>query len=439
LIESLIAPDAQQQNYAQLTKDIVVTDLQQNSLTQRLNTLSRKLSDYQLRKQKLTNLEQQQQALEQKAQAARSTYETLLKKAQELGISKNESRTNIRIIDPALPPTEPLNKKRLIILVFGVLLGVLSASITLLILKYRDRTPSGRNEDFKAVRNLQLLFPYPLLGTIPHSNRMNVFGHSVDKESDASITERKSSDLFLGEYYHAILSKILSLRSQQNLKSILITSAIANEGKSFTAANLAAIMAFTGQKVLLIDAHLNQPSQHLIWQAPNHIGLANLLEDNVLRLNEVQMSFSNTFLVNLDVLTSGKLGSNYIPQSSFDRVSADLRSITSRYDFVLIDAPPILPTSDRIIFALEKIVDGILLVANSEALNVEQINNVCEVLEQNKPEVIGVVINSVISKQELEKSFNDMKGNLYINKEKANISANSNCSSQKKSSYSTIT
>lgn len=139
-IAPFITPDIQQQNYAQFTKDVVATNLQQQGQQQKLNYLTQKLRSYQMRKQNLTNLEQQQQVLENKVQAARATYDTLLKKAQELEVSKNEARVNARIIDVAVPPKEPIGRKKLLILAFGTLLGIFLASLTPFVLNHGDRS-----------------------------------------------------------------------------------------------------------------------------------------------------------------------------------------------------------------------------------------------------------------------------------------------------------
>jgi polysaccharide biosynthesis transport protein len=147
-IAPFIAPDIQQQNYAQLTKDVVTANLQQQGQQQKSNNLIQKLRSYQMRKQSLTNLEQQQQVLENKVQAARATYDTLLKKAQEVEVSKNEARVNARIIDVAVSPREPVNRKKLLILAVGTLLGIFLASLTPLVLSHGDRR---RNQIFKGV------------------------------------------------------------------------------------------------------------------------------------------------------------------------------------------------------------------------------------------------------------------------------------------------
>jgi uncharacterized protein involved in exopolysaccharide biosynthesis len=145
-IAPFITPDIQQQNYAQLTKDVVTANLQQQGQQQKSNNLIQKLRSYQMRKQSLTNLEQQQQVLENKVQAARATYDTLLKKAQELEVSKNEARVNARIIDAAVSPKEPVSRKRWLILTVGTLLGIFLASLTPLVLSQSDR---HRNQIFK--------------------------------------------------------------------------------------------------------------------------------------------------------------------------------------------------------------------------------------------------------------------------------------------------
>jgi polysaccharide biosynthesis transport protein len=424
-IESLITPDAQQQNYAQLTKDVVTTDLQQKGLTKRLNTLSKKLDSYQLRKQKLTNLEQQQQVLEQKAQAARSTHETLLNKAQQLSVSENENRSNVRIIDPALVPTEPLNSKRLLLLVFATLLGIFSASITPFVLERISRSQSCRREFFKAVKKLERLLPYPLLEIVPHFNRMTVFDYNLNNlPSDTSTFKEDSSYFYLNDHFYTILSKIYSFRPQHNLKSILVTSAVNQEGKSFTASSLAALMAHLGHRVLLIDAHFQSPSQHLIWQVSNHSGLANLLEDKSIHLNESKTLLSPTSLANLDILTSGKLTDNPTPQPCFHQMHAALHSIETNYDYIVIDASPLLSTSDTA--SLRKIVDGILLVTEPEVLSIEYTNALRVVLEQNEQKVIGFIVNTVISKNKRTELLNNKENKLPETKKNIYISSNLN-------------
>ena len=199
-----------------------------------------------------------------------------------------------------------------------------------------------------------------------------------------SVLHHKS---LVAEQYRTIRTNIEFSSVQTHLRSILVTSSVPGEGKSFSAANLAAVFAQQEKKVLLVDADLRKPTIHETYQLENVQGLTNVLVGNASLGETVQ----KTLIDNLYVLTSGPTPPNPAELLSSKAMGELIQEMYSRYSLVIFDSPPLLAVTDGQILANQT--DGSVLVVLSGKTKMDTVQKARDALQQSKAKLLGALLN----------------------------------------------
>lgn len=207
-----------------------------------------------------------------------------------------------------------------------------------------------------------------------------------------------SSELVVEKYPKAIVSEnIKSLRTNlqftaidKNLKTVLVTSTNASEGKSFVSANLAISFAQAEKRVLLVDCDLRKGRVHRLFDVPNTDGLSNLLTDN---LDNLSHYIHNTAVNNLDIITCGTYPPNPSELLASKKNKRLLTSLRHRYDIIIFDGAPIGGLADSVI--LSSLVDETLIVVKDGSTSRNDLMAAKAELEKVEAKVAGVVFNMV--------------------------------------------
>jgi capsular exopolysaccharide synthesis family protein len=246
------------------------------------------------------------------------------------------------------------------------------------------------NRSIDNIEDAKLLLDIPILGTVPLMTEVenktigvgNQNSHLLDSSYKSSYAVTNSFEIIQTNLSFSLLGKKSPV--------ILVTSATQGEGKSFTAANLAKVMAARGMRVLLIDADMRRPSQHTIWQTFNIKGLSNVLINETSLENSILHPLPN---LDLDVVTAGTLPPN--PIALLDSHSMDdfVKKARDNYDFVIIDTPPLMYVADPLV--VSKFVDGILLVVRLGKVDSQEVVMSKSLLDQSKVPVLGMILNGI--------------------------------------------
>lgn len=193
----------------------------------------------------------------------------------------------------------------------------------------------------------------------------------------------------VSEAYRTIRTNIqFSQIAGKELKTILLTSATPNEGKSTTISNLGVVMAQAGNKVLLVDCDFRNPTQHKMF------GVANKGVTNCISLGgNITDYIIESGIAGLQLLPSGPVAPNpseILGSQAFIDMLANLKE---NYDYVLVDTPPIMPVTDACVVASR--VDGVILILESGAISPQIAKEATTRLKQAKAHILGAVLNKV--------------------------------------------
>ncbi|MBN3909813.1 MAG: polysaccharide biosynthesis tyrosine autokinase [Nostoc sp. NMS1] len=371
-----------------LIADITRAQAERVGLERQIGTLLRQQDAYIKRANNLPRLEQTQRELERKLQAAQTTYETLLKKRQEIDIAQNQKIPNARVISLALVPDKAEGPRKILFIVGGGAVGLFLGIIVAFSLDLIDRS-------VKTVKEAKEVLKYTVLGVIPTQSK-NPKTHSSIAGIDRAIPKIIGRDIPyfpLGNAYQILQVNLKFLCSDKPLKSVVITSSVGKEGKSDVSANLAVTMAQAGRRVLLVDADMRNPIQHHVWGLNNTVGLSNVIVGQVSLDAVVQ-----EVMPNLEVLTSGILPPNPVALLDSQRMATLISNFSRDYDLVIFDTPPLSGIADAAV--LSTLTDGILLVVRPGVVDLKSANAAKEFLNQSGQKVLGIVINGVNIKNE---------------------------------------
>ena len=295
---------------------------------------------------------------------------------------------NISIIDKAVLSKNISNNTTIrdsIIALFG---GIFISLIILFIKYYFDDT-------IKFDDDLEEKINMPILGKI-----------GIEKENKKNPNK---TELIVNKYPKSVVSEgIKSLRTNlqfssidKNVKSILITSSIPGEGKSFISANLATAFAQTGKNVLLVDCDMRKGRQHKIFNVSNARGYSNLLIDDF--KNNYSSYVKNTEVKNLYLLTCGTVPPNPSELLNSDRNKELFKFLTSKFDIVIFDGVPCNGLPDSAI--MSTLTDKTLIVSAENVTPKALLENTKKTILNVGSNVSGIILNKI-----------NMKNNKYYGK-----------------------
>jgi succinoglycan biosynthesis transport protein ExoP len=279
-----------------------------------------------------------------------------------------------QIVEPALLPSEPVSpdhlRNAILALVVGLLLGVGVAFL-------RERL----DDRLRGRLDLEAHVGAPVLAVVP---KVGTWRKRAETPL-VSLAEPRSTS---SEAYRTLRTSLLFAASQQGLKTILVTSPQAGDGKTATSANLAVVLAQAHKRVILLSADLRKPRLHKFFEVPNDVGLTSVLIGEAKPWEAVK----DVGLDYLKVVTSGPIPGNPAELLGSDAMGRLLEQFREVADFVVIDSAPALVVSDAL--AVAPFVDTALFVADAERTTRGAVTHGRSQLEQVSVNFIGAVLNN---------------------------------------------
>ena len=346
-----------------LTSQLTSLQPQLEETSNRMRDLTQKLNEFKRLEEELTIAREKQH----RADTALDTLRTLSGRDDYVRVRKQSDPS-----DPVLTFPSPV----LIFLCTFALTGLVGGLVVLReMLDQRVRSP----------QDLKLLPDTNLLGQVPHS------GEDPTGASVAERTVELAPTGLLAESYRQIRTAVLSKMDRRGYKTLVCVSAQPEAGTSTVVQNLAASLAFNGRNVLVIDANFRRPSQHIFMEGRNAVGLIDVLK-NKSAAEDAILEHPDTSLA---VLPTGRAIDSPPELLEGAAFRSLLGQLETRYDMILIDAPPALLTSDSQL--LSKHVDAIAVVVQADIDKWGMLARMLSRVDGQRADVLGVVLNGVKS------------------------------------------
>jgi capsular exopolysaccharide synthesis family protein len=193
----------------------------------------------------------------------------------------------------------------------------------------------------------------------------------------------------VSESLRSIRTNVLFRTGNQKTRTILVTSAVPREGKSFMSSNLSAVIAMAGSRVIIIDADLRRPSVHRLFEMSDAYGLSDILMGQ----KSIEECIQHSHIPGLDVISAGP-----IPQNPSELLGSPLmrqikEQLSGHYDVIVIDSPPATAVADPMI--LSPMSDGVILVVEANQTRKPVVMQAVTRLRQVQANILGGIVNKL--------------------------------------------
>ena len=304
----------------------------------------------------------------------RELYNALLQRYKEIGVAGGIGVNNVSIVDPAMAPERPSSPRLVVNLLLSLIAG---AALGFGLAFVREQIDDAVADPAEVEGALGL----PMLGAIPKSREGDLIVALADRKSDVS------------EAYVTVQTNLSFSTSHGVPRTLAVTSTRPGEGKSTTAYALASALARGGHKVVLVDGDMRSPSVHHLLHLHNERGLSNFLSGE----NDLASLFQKSGTPNLSVMSAGPPPPSAAELLSSDRLDAVLPALKNHFEYVIIDAPPVMGLADAPLLSAH--VEGVVFVLESHATKIMPARIAIGRLRSAHANIIGAVLTKFESKR----------------------------------------
>ena len=372
--------DELRQRFTESHPSVVAIDKQIARLQRYMNSNDKKI-------EVLPETQQAILRLARDVQVNTELYTTLLNNTQTLRVSKAGTVGNVRIIDYAVLPTEPIKPKKALIVAVSFILGLILGIVWVFV---RKSLHHGVEDPDSIEKQLNI----PVYATIPHSAQqekiaIKIKKHHNRRKNDSYILALENKDDLAIESLRSLRTTLhfAFLEAQNNI--IMITGPSPGIGKSFVSINLATVLADAGKKILLIDGDLRKGFINKSLGVSREQGLSELISNTI----TVDVAIHKIPMANFDFIATGSIPPNPSELLLHERFGIFLESISKQYDHVIIDSPPILAVTDASIIG--RMASATLMVIRAGQHPMRELEQSTKRLLQAGVDIKGIVFNDV--------------------------------------------
>ncbi|ELT9604831.1 polysaccharide biosynthesis tyrosine autokinase [Raoultella planticola] len=360
------------------------------ALMEKRKTLQDEKSKLNKRVSAMPETQQEILRLSRDVESGRAVYMQLLNRQQELNIAKSSAIGNVRIIDNAVTQPKPIKPKKILIVLIGIILGVMtSAGVVLLrvFLRRGIETPEQLEE-----LGINVYASIPIAETFSKSVvQKKGWSKKSAEEIQGFLAVDNPADLAI-EAIRGLRTSLHFAMMEARNNVLMISGASPNAGKTFVSSNLAAVISQTGKKVLFIDTDMRKGYTHKLFNENNTNGLSDILSGKV----EINRALKKVVSGDFDFISRGMAPPNPAELLMHRRFGELLNWASENYDIVVLDTPPILAVTDAAIIG--NYVGTTLLVARFELNTAKEIEVSVKRFEQAGVTVKGCILNGVVKK-----------------------------------------
>ncbi len=372
--QSLNSPEVKlnnQQLDVSLNKLIEIIKLEQRLVKERRDDLKKQIDKIEKNLIGIPEIQRKKVAFEREFKLTENLYNTYQQKRIEAILAKESTVSKIRVLDLSryedhqmVSPRKKYNYR--IAFAFSLFLPAL--------LIFLIKNLSDKIEDINEIKSKTNSI---ILGKIFHAEHTN--GLPVVNEKTSPISES----------FYKLYARLKYLNPEPGIKTILITSGASGDGKTFCTANLAASIALSGKKVILINLDLRKPKIHEIFNTKMSPGLTNFL----LGKSEKSEVIRSTDIENLDIISSGPIPPDPIKLINQNRIPELFSDLSGIYDYVIIDTPPVGIVADALLIGKHSDLQIFLIRAKFSRKSIYELLN--ELNESENFKNMAIVVNDI--------------------------------------------
>lgn len=373
-----------QQRQAELSAKYTNEHPAMQEINAQLSVVTKRIGDLEATLKQLPDLQRRYLQLYREVEVSQQLYTGLLNSYQQLRIAKAGEIGNVRIIDQAVAPIKPIAPKKLQILILSLFLGGFLGTLLALL---RNMLRSGIKNSGQIETELDL----PVYATVPRSSIQEGHFKLLKKKKFLPILAIKNSDDLAVESLRSMRTAIHFALGNAKNNIIMISGPAPEVGKSFISVNLATILAQSGKCVLLIDGDMRRGYLHQYFKdSNNNLGLSSYLNGQELATEKL---IQKSEVVNLDFMARGKSPSNPSELLGSEQFVRLMEELSSQYDHVIIDTPPVLAVTDSLIISQYTGVN--LVIARYAKTQMKELELTVNRFEQMGVKVNGILLNDV--------------------------------------------
>jgi len=356
--------------------------------------------------------ESDEERLARQVESNRTLADRLKDEFQKARMAEAVQAGQVAIVDFASLPYRPVARLRTLRLLLGLVLGLTFGAVAALL---RDSMNSRvrRRVDLEQEMRIPVLAVIPQIANAGEDRRTFrrlsarlVSRNGGDRREAGGPLHGTRAQAAMGfmspagsEAFRLLRSSLKWTQRDASAKTLLISSALSEEGKTTTSANLAVVYALEGKRVLLVDCDMRRPRLHKVFRVPQSPGVAQVLQAGL----DPATAVRDTSFQGLSFLPAGRDADETTDLIGSERMRALLAVLSDNFDVIIIDSPPVLGVADAV--ALGPLVDGVLMVVGAGTTDRHAVEQALGQLAGSGARVIGAVLND--SRGEVERYGNN--------------------------------